>query len=128
DRRVDFGAAAIAAAIRIPAAIESRNMQFDRPRGVVHRELAGDADQPAAVEREPRRPEAHDRIARGIEHVLAAQEGVARGPAGVYRRCVDDEIDTAGMRLGVESDRTARAAEVAALHRQAQMADGELRA
>jgi hypothetical protein len=108
--------------------IEPRDMQLDRARDVVHRQLAGDGDQPCAVEREARRVETHHRIVHGIEHILAAQKGIARSPAGIDRRSVDDEIDAASVRFGIEHDRAARATEVSALHRQPHMPDGELRA
>ena len=71
--------------------------------------------------------EAHHRKMRDIEHVLAAQPGIARRPAGVDGRRIDGEIDVAGVVLGIDDDRPVHAAEAAALRRQSEMTDREFR-
>jgi hypothetical protein len=62
---------------------------------------------------------------RGIEHVLAADELVARVPAGADRRGVEEEIDAAGAPRAVEHDRAPDPLELAALLQEAEMRNGE---
>ena len=76
-------------------------------------------------EDEARRPEPDDRVADGIEHVLAADERIARTPPGSHRRRGEVEVHAAGRADLVVGDAPRHAREAAASAEHAELRSDE---
>src|SRR6266478_6611254 len=74
DRRDDRHTAGLASATWRRTTLEALDLDGDRARDVVQRQLAGCANQGCVVESKMRRAKAHGGKVHGVEHVLAADE------------------------------------------------------
>jgi hypothetical protein len=96
-------------------------------RDAAQRDVASTAASRAPVVDDTRRAELHPRVALGVEHDPAAQERVAKIPAGADRARVDLEVDALDAALRIHLDRSRRASEPPVLLLDAELRNGEPR-